>query len=246
MPKLNQVIAAEKDVKSDTLKQTAAIYHSVQKTDPLRGISRTYQPLRDDPSEQLPSETTRVQTRVSESIGQFEQAMSNLFDLVATKDWANTEARADIMVDGKALLTGVPATYLLFLEKQLIEIRTFLEALPVLDPSESWHYDPNTDSYATEPSKTMKTKKEPRNWVKAEATEKPPAQVEMFYEDVNVGTWTTIKYSGAIPQKEKTELLERLAGLRQAVKFAREEANGLEVKQQQLAKPIFDYLFHKS
>ena len=246
MPKLNQVIAAEKDVKSDTLKQTAAIYHSVQKTDPLRGISRTYQPLRDDPSEQLPSETTRVQTRVSESIGQFEQAMSNLFDLVATKDWANTEARADIMVDGKALLTGVPATYLLFLEKQLIEIRTFLEALPVLDPSESWHYDPNTDSYATEPSKTMKTKKEPRNWVKAEATEKHPAQVEMFYEDVNVGTWTTIKYSGAIPQKEKTELLERLAGLRQAVKFAREEANGLEVKQQQLAKPIFDYLFHKS
>src|ERR1044072_294916 len=141
MPKLNQVIAAEKDVKSDTLKQSTAIYHAIQKTDPLKGISRTYQPFRDDPSEQLPSETTRVQTRVSDSIEQFTQSMSNLFDLVATKDWANTEARADVVVDGKVLLSGVPATYLLFLEKQLIEIRTFLEALPVLDPSESWHYD---------------------------------------------------------------------------------------------------------
>lgn len=243
MPKLNQVIAAEKDVKSDTLKQTTAIYHEIQKTDPLRGISRTYQPFRDDPSEQLPSETTRVQTRVSESIQQFEQAMTNLFDLVATKDWANTEARADIVVDGKTLLSAVPATYLLFLEKQLLEIRTFLDALPVLDPSEPWHFDPNTDTYATEPAKTMKTKKEPRNWVKAEATEKHPAQVEMFYEDVNVGTWTTVKYSGSIPQKEKTELLERLAELRQAVKYAREEANGLDIKQQHVAKPLFDYVF---
>jgi len=87
MPKLNQVIAAEKDVKSDTLKQATALYHTIQKTDPLKGISRTYQPFRDDPSEQLPSETTKVQTRVSDSIEQFTQSMSNLFDLVATKDW---------------------------------------------------------------------------------------------------------------------------------------------------------------
>src|SRR3712207_2999225 len=108
MAKLNQVIAAEKDVKSDTLKKTSAIYHAIQKTEPLKGISRTYQPFRDDPSEQLPSETTRVQTRVSDSMDEFVQAMSNLFDLVATKDWANTEARADVVLDGRVLLSGVP------------------------------------------------------------------------------------------------------------------------------------------
>ena len=48
-------------------------------------------------------------------------ALTQLFDVTATKDWANCEARADITVDGRALLRDVPVSYLLFLEKQLTE-----------------------------------------------------------------------------------------------------------------------------
>ena len=36
--------------------------------------------------------------------------------------------------------------------------------------------------------------------MKYEATEKHPAQVETYTEDIKVGEWTMVKFSGAIPQ----------------------------------------------
>jgi len=75
--------------------------------------------------------------------------------------------------------------------------------------------------YATVPTQTVRTKKIPKNWVKAEATDKHPAQVEIFHEDVIVGTWTTIKFSGAVPSMRVNELLTRVDRLVEAVKFAR-------------------------
>ena len=57
--------------------------------------------------------------------------------------------------------------------------------------------DVSTDSWKTEPVQTYRTKRVPRNHVKAEATEKHPAQVEVYYEDVTIGYWTTVKFSGS-------------------------------------------------
>jgi hypothetical protein len=90
---------------------------------------------------------------------------------------------------------------------------------------------------------TIKTKKIPRNHVKAEATDKHPAQVEVYYEDVVVGTWRTIKFSGALPASRVNELLNRVEKLQEAVKFAREEANNMEVTEQKVGAKVFQYLF---
>jgi hypothetical protein len=89
----------------------------------------------------------------------------------------------------------------------------------------------------------VRTKKVPRNHVKAEATEKHPAQVEVYHEDVVVGYWRTVKFSGALPAQRVNELLERVEKLQAAVKFAREDANGTEVTDQKPGKKVFDYLF---
>src|SRR5207342_3582487 len=89
-----------------------------------------------------------------------------LFDVTATKDYTNCKARADVVVDGKPLLREVPVTYLLFLEKQLVDLHTFIKKLPVLDASETWNFDASADAFATEPVQTVKTKKVPRNHVK--------------------------------------------------------------------------------
>jgi hypothetical protein len=112
-----------------------------------------------------------------------------------------------------------------------------------LDASETWTFDTSTDSWATEPMQTSKTKKIPRNHVKAEATEHHPAQVEVYYEDVVVGNWRTVKFSGAMPATRVNELLERVEKLQQAVKFAREEANSIEVTDQKVGDKVFGYLF---
>jgi hypothetical protein len=169
--------------------------------------------------------------------------LTQLFDVTATKDWANTRARADVVVDGQTLLTQVPATYLLFLEKQLVDLHTFVKKLPVLDAAESWTFDPSADAWATEPVQTAKTKKIPRNHVKAEPTDKHPAQVEVYYEDVVVGYWRTVKFSGALPAQRVNELLARVERLQETVKFAREEANNLEVEDGKVGERIFHYVF---
>jgi hypothetical protein len=198
MTKLNQIIAIEKGIKSRSLEELTEAHHALQKPALLSGISRTYRP-RDEEGEQLPPESTRVQIKGEEIIRQTVAIMTKLFDVTATKDWANCRAKADIVVDGKTVATQVPATYLLFLEKQLVDLHTFVKKLPVLDASESWGFDASADCWATEPTQTLRTKKIPRNHVKAEATEKHPAQVEVYYEDVSIGTWRTVKFSGALP-----------------------------------------------
>jgi hypothetical protein len=208
----------------------------------LAGISRTYRP-KDEEGEQLPPESTRVQIRTEDVIRTTSETLTKLFDVVATKDWANCDAKADVVVDGKVLLSQVPATYLLFLEKQLVDLHTYIKKLPVLDASESWVFDPSADCWATEPVSTLKTKKIPRNHVKAEATEKHPAQVEVYYEDVVVGTWRTIKFSGALPARRVNELVDRIEKLQEAVKFAREEANNRDVTEQKIGATVFQYLF---
>lgn len=242
MPKLNQIIAVEKGVKSQSLRDLTDAHQLLQKTAMLAGISRTYRP-KDDEGEQYPPESTRVQVKAQEVIRITAEVMTKLFDVTATKDWANCVARADVVIDGQVLLAQVPVSYLLFLEKQLTDLHTFIKKLPVLDAADIWVYDASSDSWATEPVQTSKTKKIPRNHVKAEATEHHPAQVEVYYEDVVVGFWRTVKYSGALPAQFVNELLERVTKLQQAVKFAREEANDLEVEEQKVGEALLGYLF---
>jgi hypothetical protein len=241
MAKLNQIIAVEKGIKSRSFQELTEAHHALQKPALLSGISRTYRP-KDEEGEQLPAESTKVQARAEDILRQTSSILVKLFDVTATKDWANCAAKADVTVDGRAILKEVPVSYLLFLEKQLTDLHTFIKKLPVLDASESWVFDASADTWATEPVQTLRTKKIPRNHVKAEATEKHPAQVEVYYEDVTVGFWRTIKFSGAMPAKRVNELLERVEKLQQAVKFAREEANNLETTDQKVGDAVFQYL----
>lgn len=242
MARLNQIIAVEKGVKSRSFQELTDAHQTLQKPALLTGIARTYRP-KDDEGEQLPPESTKVQIRAEEIIQQTAAILTRLFDITATKDWTNGAARADVVVDGQTLLAQVPVTYLLFLEKQLVDLHTFVKKLPTLDAAETWNFDASADCWATEPVQTVKTKKIPRNHIKAEATDKHPAQVEIFHEDVVVGYWRTVKFSGALPARRVSELLDRVEKLQQAVKFAREEANNTEAVDQKVGDKVFQFLF---
>jgi hypothetical protein len=239
---LNQIVALEKGVKSRAYADFTAAHQQLQKAPLLSGISRTYKP-KDEEGEQLPPESTRVQVRVSDVMKDVERALTRLFDVTLTKDVANSAAKAAIAVDGTTIAVDIPVTYLLFLEKQLADLLTFVTKLPVLDAAEVWAYDEATDAYATVPTQTTRSKKVPRNHVKAEATEKHPAQVEMYFEDMLVGNWTTVKYSGALPQARVNEIKARVVKLAEAVKVAREAANSTPVTDQKIGEKIFGYLF---
>lgn len=242
MSRLNQIIAVEKGVKTDAQRRFTDLHQLVQKAAPLTGIARVYKP-KDDEGDQLPAESTRVQVRAADVLGQVGDTLTRLFDVVATKDLTNCAARADVVVEGETILHSVPATTLLFLEKQLTDLHTFVAKLPVLDPAEEWAFDPARNCHATHPAQTTRTKKIPHNHVRAEATEHHPAQVDTWMEDVIVGTWTTTKLSGALPATRVAELVNRVTALREAVKHAREEANCAEVQDTRIGKHVFDWLF---
>lgn len=241
MPKLNQIVALEKGVKAEANAAITGAYHRIQKPDLFAGIARTYEPLADD-GEKLPAEATRVQYRAEDLLAtEVRAAWTRLLDLTATKDVANSQAKADIKVGDTVIAADVPVTYLIWLEKQLTDLHTLISKLPLLDNAFSWARDSAGD-WATPTVQTVKTKKVPRNHVKAEATDKHPAQVEMYYEDVQVGTWSTVRFSGAMPAARQRELLARVSALQDAVKIAREEANGLEVTDRHVGGALFDYL----
>src|SRR5215467_10918345 len=129
MAKLNQIIAVQAGKKAKAKETLTEAYHQLKKPDLLAGLVRTYQP-RDEGGEPQPDERKMVQVKVNDLINRVTRDLTEMFDVVATQDWANCAARADVVVEGRRLLEGVPVTHLLFVEKQLVDIRTFIEALP--------------------------------------------------------------------------------------------------------------------
>ena len=156
--KLNQVIAIEKGVKSRVMREVTALYQTAQKPALFAGFQRTYARKHDDAEDQ-PSENRRVQQKAAEVIKEVGRQLGELFDVTATKDYANCAAVADVEVDGQILIKAAPVTFLLFVEKELTNMHTALAALPTLDPAHEWSWDSAVDLFRTKPVETASTKK---------------------------------------------------------------------------------------
>lgn len=239
--KLNQVIAVEKGVKSRVYAMTSEKYKVVQKPELFEGFAKRYE-RKNEESEELPPENKRVQFRVEEILAQVAEGLSEVFDVTAAKDWANCNARADVKIGDTVLVKDAPATYLLFLEKQLTDIRSIVDKLPVLSEAETWKRDENSGLYGTDSVATHRTKKVQRPIVLYAATPEHPAQTQLISDDVLVGHWQTVKLSGAMPKPAQQALLRRVDELLKAVKYAREQANLTPAPDVTVGKAIFDYL----
>lgn len=243
MPKLNQINAIVSGRKGEAEKAVTELYKLIQKDQLFAGRERTYRPLDEVQGQKLPPESQRVQQRADDLIRQAVAKWSDLWNLIYTQDTGNQQAKADVVVDGKALLSGVPVTFLLFLDKQVNDLETFVSKLPTPDPAEEWSHDPNSGLLRSKATESLRTSKEPTVIVKYEATKDHPAQTELFTKDVPVGTWTQILYSGCLPTDRKNAILERVKKLQDAIKQAKEQANLLEVEKQKAAEAVFAFVF---
>src|SRR5262249_18407341 len=143
MPKLNQVNALVTGRREAPKKAVTELYHIAQKPELFNGRVRTYKPDDDVNGERLPPEAQNVQWTAQRPIEQAVAAWQDWWDLTATQDVGNQSARADIVIDGRAVLKDVPVTTLLFLEKQVEDLATFIGKLPTPDASERWTWDAN-------------------------------------------------------------------------------------------------------
>lgn len=244
--KLHQITALLKGIKSRVYSEVTTLHKEAQKADQFNGFTKTFRPRAED-GENFPPESKRVVLVGADVLRKLAKLQTEVFDHVAAQETANMQAKADVVVDGQVLVANTPVTYLLFLEKQLLDVRTFVEKMPTLDENRDWTPDPNSKLFRSETLTTHRTKKVQRAIVKYDAVIKDgvgiPAQTEMISEDVIVGWWDTTSLSGALPVPRKEEILERLDKLIKAVKVAREDANDQEAPIIKVGDTIFGYLF---
>jgi len=241
--KLNQVIALVKGKKSQSQETITKTYQLLEKkSDLFSGISKVYRPKNEE-GDRRPPEKKIVQQTVPNVLNTIKESYKDMINMVATLDNGNCIAKADVIVDGKVLLKGVPATHLIFMEKQLEDISTFISKLPILDIAEEWSWNPSAGYYTSEPRETSSTAKTIKFHVAYEATVQHPAQIKETTIDEIVGYWTTILMSGNIKADDKKELLVKVRKLSDAVKIAREEANSVEISESNFGTLVTDYLF---
>ncbi len=240
--KLNQVIAIGNGEKSKLAKTLTQFYQNCSKTELFNGFSRSYTP-KDDDGEKLPDEKKNVQIKALDVLKDISHVIENTYNVIGIQDATNCKARVDVEVRGVVILKNVPVTYLLFLEKQITDLITVVNSLPILDSAEEWKFSESQNLYVTDEKETTKTKKVLQRFVKYEATDKHPAQVDTYTEDVPVGYWKTLKYSGGITKINKDALMEKVKELDKAIKLAREEANMIETENVTYGTDLINYLF---
>jgi hypothetical protein len=242
MPKISQILAIEKPKKTSVNKDITELHRLTQQSSLMTGHVKVFAPKEED-GESFPNDERKVQHLHQDVLDELVDKLGGLMDVTATKDWSNCKARADVVVNGQTFLEKVPVTFLLFLEKELTDLHTFVSKMVELDPAQNWTYDPNSGQYRSDSTTSHKTKKLQKPIVLYDATDKHPAQTQLITEDVVIGHWTTTHFSGAIPRPKKRKFLERITELHEAVKFARETANSLEADEQKVGRRILGHIF---
>ena len=239
--RLNQILAVEKGEKGRAESVLKVEYRNCSHPEFFEGFVKTYARfVADDISH--PVEAKNVQLRARTILEDTQKTLGALFDVTLAKDLANCTARANVVVDGKILLENVPAVYLLFIEKQLLKVQAILMALPTLNQAIKWTWDDPTQLFRGEETKTLRTKKVQEALVLLPQTEHQQGKAEIITKDVQVGTYTAVQLSGAVPVADKKALLERHDKLMKAVKKAREQANMVEAPDQDVGKALLGWL----
>lgn len=238
--RLSQIVALVGPRKENAKSVLTAAYQNAQKPANFAGQHRQYRPLAEG-GETLPAETHRVQMQARHLIRDVTTALVPAIDTVATQDLENCEARGTFAVGGLSI--ELPVTHLLYLEKQLTDLRTFVAALPELPQGDDWTTDAATGLWKSDVVPTHRTAKVQKPIVLYDATDKHPAQTQLVTEDVTVGHWMTQRFNGGMTMTAKREMLARLDKTIEAAKTAREEANTRTIVDTTYANQLLAFIF---
>lgn len=228
MPKLHELLAVEQQLKTQSESTRAELKNTFDKKKHLFEEKRSsFVPNKEGllPASEVQSD---IQSTVPQEFKWISGIMTKAMDTSYGVAEGNMLSRADvIMDDGSVVLSNVPATALMELEKRVSEIHELIKTAPTLDPAKGFRLDPDRgkDIFKAREITKTRTQKAQRVIVKYAATEHHPAQTELVSEDVPIGTITEQEWSGLITPARKSELLEKTEELKRAVKKAKFRAN---------------------
>ncbi|HEY1700808.1 MAG TPA: hypothetical protein VGG75_13935 [Trebonia sp.] len=249
--RVHQLLAIIGGLSTDAETSLARLTHILGTKELFSGMEKKSR-LADEPDKDnkgprrkvTPDQVTRVRYTAVQAMDDAAKLLTGKWDTALTLDTAQGAAKADVVVDGDTVLTGVPVRHLVYLEGELTKLQTLVTALPELDAVQDWT-DENAEPgqwRSRVPQEGDKKEKVMFNWHRGNGTDKFQEQVDVTTRDQVVEYNSTVNYSGALPRQRKALLLERLSKLRTAVKMAREEANSATVTPLNEGADIFGWL----
>lgn len=243
---LHELLAVEGDLEG-TFKKIVEETKSTFKNKPAHflGSHRKLEMFADDDKTEYPEEHKAIDETVGSKLEYTAKPIKRYFDAVLQKEATNQTAKADLVVDGKVLAEGLPATFLLGLESRLKIVRSIYNEIPTLDPGIEWEKDEAKGKgiFKTKyPEEKLKTAQTIQHKVLYEATKEHPAQLERWQEALNVGKFIKQTWSGMISPYDKSMYLERIDKLIRAVKKARQKANTAEVVKLKIGDTLFNFI----
>lgn len=241
--KLHQLLAVLKGASSDAFETLRETDHTLAKTQLLTGRTKNYRPANDDDTTYFPSEYQKVQVDAGTAIKTALGSQIRAMNLTASRDYSNTVAKANVVVDGEVFIHDAPIPFLLWLEERLKNLETLIGRLPTLPSDTTWTYSDAEGAWQSAITETTKTKKVPEVVVLYPATKEHPAQVNVLETDVVQGYWSSRQFSGALQRTDVTEMQKKVRKLQDATKMAIMAANATEAVQVEPGKTIYEYLF---
>lgn len=233
MAKLHELLAAEKTPTAawnTLLEETLRKFKNPESY--FFGHSKSLKMLDESPANAAEEGKAREEKPVASTVFDTLEYALSIFakseDLQYQKNATNRIATGTVMWKGKELLPGLPVDELLGLEARIQKIRGLIDAAPTLDASKYWKKAEQLGAHVWElaqPEQTTKTEKVLSAVQMSPATDKHPAQVQAVTKDNIVGTFSTMKRSGACTTVQKADALVLVDELLVEIKQARMRAN---------------------
>lgn len=230
--KLFELLVVEPNLKTQSQQVLKELKHSFEKKRHL--FEEKKKTFFSNEANVLPvlEEQSDIQTTIPDELKWISEILTKAYDTSFQVATGNTSAKADVVLDNDApLLSNVPATALLELEKRAGELLDLFKAIPTLDPAKGFKPDEQRGKhiFVARETRSPSTKKVQKALVLYPATPEHPAQTQLVSLDELAGDRLQQEWSSLITPARKGILIERVEELRRAVKAALHRANAVEL-----------------
>lgn len=248
MGKLFEILAVEADVenKVKTIMQEA-ITTFQKRSEHFVGSIRTLKMFdAERQNEEAGFEERKdIVTTVQKKLDYTWESIVKYYDVIAQKEVGNQNTHANVTINGEVILSNMPATLLLGLESRLKKVREMYLTIPTLAPGTEWVPDESIGEgvfRAKFPEIRHRTEKTVEHKIIVQPTKEHPAQVEKWTSSVPVGNFTTDRWCGMISPAKKSQLLDRIDTLIEAIKQARQRANEVQLENVKVGEIIKNFI----
>lgn len=200
------------------------------------GLIRSLAMIEDTPENQKAQSAEfkdeKPPTTVVETLDYMLDFWAKAKDARCTADFGNTIARADLVFEGRTLMTAVPVLVLEHMANDLGELKKLFDNAPTLQAGIDWQPDSSVAMRGAMKSPEVvntKTQKTTEWVVVTPSTATQQAIVKDRPVDKVIGSYSTVTRSGAMTTQQKADALTKIDALILACNQARNRANEVEV-----------------